>query len=391
MPQIQNNGGVLELQTGFGPYSSYQWYLNGSIVAGANQASLLPSFSGTYYVEVSNAFGCSVNSFPLTVAVNPNLTIAFFSPQDDTLCVGQSTLMNNNSQNANSYLWTCPGAIPPSSNLAQPSFSFPSPGNYQVQLIASGTTGTDTVYANVYVPVLPFVFGGNDQAICPGGFVQMNGITALNNVVQWSPAAGLSNPNLIAPIANPTQTTTYVVSVFDGYCINHDTVIVVVFPTPALPLIQFNNGQLTLQSGSGPYSGYQWILNGSALGGAVFQDLFPPQSGIYSLQVSDTNGCISTSDTIQVAVTGVHLGESYQDVIVYPNPAEGELTIQVSEPREIESIELQGLDGRLIKRINGLVFTEQTTLTREDCSAGMYALIIRTKNSEPKIIKVIYR
>jgi gliding motility-associated-like protein len=72
-----------------------------------------------------------------------------------------------------------------------------------------------------------FLDGFEDVTICPGGQFQLQlggGIS-----YHWSPAAGLSNPNIPNPIAAPEQTTTYLVEVLDA-CNNpfYDSITVAV-------------------------------------------------------------------------------------------------------------------------------------------------------------------
>lgn len=45
-----------------GTYLSYQWYYNSFPIAGATSDSLIPTQSGAYFVQVTNAEGCSSNS-----------------------------------------------------------------------------------------------------------------------------------------------------------------------------------------------------------------------------------------------------------------------------------------------------------------------------------------
>ena len=54
----------------------------------------------------------------------------------------------------------------------------------------------------------------DDIVICPGGQFQIN--TGGGSDYEWTPATGLSNPNIPNPIASPDETTTYVVEISDA-------------------------------------------------------------------------------------------------------------------------------------------------------------------------------
>ncbi|MBE0638138.1 MAG: fibronectin type III domain-containing protein [Bacteroidales bacterium] len=69
------------------------------------------------------------------------------------------------------------------------------------------TNGTVNTIANSLV-----VNAGADVTIPPGGSTQLNGTVtggAAPFTYAWSPTAGLSNPNILNPIASPASTTTY--------------------------------------------------------------------------------------------------------------------------------------------------------------------------------------
>lgn len=55
VPLVSENGGILSSSAGV----SYQWYLNGNPVSGANASQYTPAISGNYSVEVSFANGCA--------------------------------------------------------------------------------------------------------------------------------------------------------------------------------------------------------------------------------------------------------------------------------------------------------------------------------------------
>ena len=62
---ITNNNTVLSTSGG---YESYQWYLDGVILTGANDSVYTALQNGNYQVEVSNSFGCSTFSSITTIA-----------------------------------------------------------------------------------------------------------------------------------------------------------------------------------------------------------------------------------------------------------------------------------------------------------------------------------
>src|SRR5204862_7895264 len=59
-------------------------------------------------------------------------------------------------------------------------------------------------------------------------------------------------------------------------------------------------GSVTLTSSAA--SGNQWLLNGSAIGGANSQTYTASASGNYSVRVTDGNGCRSTCAATRVPV-----------------------------------------------------------------------------------------
>lgn len=61
---ITQNAGVLEATPG---YSSYQWYLNGNPIAGADQSQYTPVSAGTFMVQSFTEEGCNSFSEPLVL------------------------------------------------------------------------------------------------------------------------------------------------------------------------------------------------------------------------------------------------------------------------------------------------------------------------------------
>ena len=62
---ITNNNTALSTAGG---YESYQWYLDGALIAGANDSVYIAMQNGNYQVEVFNSFGCSTFSSITTIS-----------------------------------------------------------------------------------------------------------------------------------------------------------------------------------------------------------------------------------------------------------------------------------------------------------------------------------
>ncbi len=97
------------------------------------------------------------------------------------------------------------------------------------------TNGAISVKSNALI-----VNAGQDVTITPGGSTQLNG-TVTGGVIpysySWTPATGLSNPDIINPLATPAATTIYRLTVSDNIgCVAWDEVVVnveVLCPTPS--------------------------------------------------------------------------------------------------------------------------------------------------------------
>jgi len=73
------------------------------------------------------------------------------------ICPGTCINFNNLSSNATSYLWNFPGGNPAQSTDVSPSnICYYNPGNYNVELIATNSNGSDTLLLINYITVYPF-------------------------------------------------------------------------------------------------------------------------------------------------------------------------------------------------------------------------------------------
>jgi len=157
----------------------------------------------------------------------------------------------------------------------------------------TSATGGFNNHHEVCFKYTTFLDGFEDVVICPGGQFQLN--IGGGATYEWTPATGLSNPNIPNPIAAPDSTTTYMVTAWDE-CNNpfFDTITVFVDGDTVF----FDLGPDTTVCAQGGY-----VLDATSFGdfsveynwsnGATTPTLSPPQSGTYSVTVTIDDYCVS--------------------------------------------------------------------------------------------------
>lgn len=131
---------------------------------------------------------------------------------------------------------------------------------------------------------------------------------------KWAPSSGLSSTSIQLPSANPTVTTTYVVTVIDAAGnTTTDDVIVYVLECPVAnaginQTISIGNsitlgGSPSASGGTSPYS-YRWIPNSMGLSSTSVSNptAAPTVTTTYRLTVNDINGC-TNSTSVKITVT----------------------------------------------------------------------------------------
>lgn len=141
-------------------------------------------------------------------------------------------------------------------------------------------------------------------------------------------------------------------------------------------MIVDNNGLLTSDQSEGLF---QWLLDGIPIIGAVASTYQPTQGGTYELVVTNnTTGCVARSNAIVVFIDAVHEINT-EDLLVYPNPARGKLTLILNDGESLR-------DGALLSFVNLLgqvkwkeeIFTNEIDLST--LSEGMYLIEIQVNN-----------
>lgn len=210
-----------EATGGNGPYT--YTLLNGSTtvvsypgITGPQNFSNLPA--GTYTLNTYDTDNCPgtttvvIGEDPFVVSANSNSPICEGAPLNFTATGGSV------------YSWAGPNGF--TSTIQNPAImnaALTDAGVYTVTI--SVPPCSDTVSLTVVVNPAPTADAGIDTNITEGQSVILNG--SGGQTYAWSPSNYLSDPNIANPIASPINTTSYILTVTNGFgCADLDTVVV---------------------------------------------------------------------------------------------------------------------------------------------------------------------
>lgn len=124
---------------------------------------------------------------------------------------------------------------------------------------------------------------------------------------------------------------------------------------------------------------YMWLNcdNNTIIAGAAAQSFIPAQSGNYAVIVSQ-NGCSDTSACKSVKIsTGLNEAAALQAILIYPNPANDYITIELPAGITAGRVVLTDINGRVLEQIQTNA-TEKQTISTQVLKPGVYLLQIHT-------------
>jgi len=264
-----------------------------------------PTATTTYTVTVTNSNNCSATD-NLILTVNP-LPIASAGP-NKAICIGNSTTLSGSG--GTGYLWA-PAATLNNNTLATPTANPTVTTTYTVTVTNSnGCTATSSMVLTVNP--LPPANAGTNSTICTGHSTTLN--ASGGTVYVWAPAASLSNANIANPVASPTVTTTYAVTVTDNNgcsATNNNVVTVNLLPTANAgtdQIICLNQSANLTASG-----GTQYLWSNNAITPNI--NVSPAVNTTYTVTVSDNNGC-SATDNVSVNVNQLPPAEAGSNLAI---------------------------------------------------------------------------
>jgi gliding motility-associated-like protein len=284
-------------QGGTPPYT-YQW--NDGSAQTTEQA--IDLCVGTYTVTVTDANGCQAQ-VSTTVGGPPPIvsTATTVASSCSNVADGSLDLTVVGGVPGYTFNWTPGGAT--TEDLTNVEF-----GAYTVTITdASGCSIVETYSISTLVEIE--ADAGVDDTVCLATPITLDGDGGGEYL--WSPTATLSDSAIANPVATPVDTTTYVLTVTIGSCVDVDSVTIYTFPVPPVDGgadAQIPSGSSVNLNANGVVTewDYTWepseFLDNPNITNPLAR---PEETTMFYVTVTDENGCTATDSVLVEIIPGI--------------------------------------------------------------------------------------
>lgn len=212
-------------------------------------------------------------------------------------------------------------------------------------------------------------FNGGGFDICPDERIKLAAPSGYD-AYEWN----TGDQSAVGEFAGGGQ---YVVTVFNQFgCEAVSSTFTMNEYSVTQPVISENGGQLEANA-TGTI--YQWYLNGEPISGSSVQ--IPIQgSGAYTVEVTDSNGCVSESDPYQVTLVGI-ADQNRGTFRFWPNPAYEMLNVELPTEHDFQQLQVFAADGRLVLQSNAAGASGVKSIDISELSNGTYILRFLSRTS----------
>ncbi|MFY0672246.1 MAG: T9SS type A sorting domain-containing protein [Bacteroidia bacterium] len=297
-------GNSVDLSGVSGATNSWTWK-NGT----SPNSTITADKTGWYSLEVSKTIGnsnCS-DTTGVFVKVNANPTPSIKGAL--SFCPGGSTDLSAD-QSYSKYDW--------STNESTQTITVSSAVTIELTVTdANGCSGSaSSVQTSIYSTTDPSITPSGATEFCEGGSVDLEASSGFTSYL-WS------NNNTGNKITVDASGTFSVTATDNNGCETSSSEITInVNPLPAKPDIASENDSIYTTAIA---SSYKWFKDGNEVGTSTNPYFIASESGLYTVEVTDENGCFNSSAEENVTIVGIdHISKG---VKVFPNPANDYLIV----------------------------------------------------------------
>jgi PKD repeat protein len=306
----------------------------------------------------------------------------------DHICEGESVVLSNRSEDADSYHWDFDGGIGDDS-LQNPSVTFNQAGTYNIKLVATNQNGSDSIVKSSFIKVNappPVQIDRSNLIFCTS-VNQAQTVAANIAGGTWDGGTWMPFPDTVLFVPSSFSAGDYPLRyiIVDSIgCEGEDSVSVGFRNSPEVELDSlgpFCNTAAPFNLGGGTPTGGYFTINGNQ------DSIFDPNllgAGWHQVEYFyvDSNGCDGSSLEFVQVNNCVGIEEmNAVEVQVFPNPTEGILQVQLD--RTAYGYTVVDELGRVILKEEGL--NKEFKLDLSGLSKGSYFL--RLQFADDQIIQ----
>jgi hypothetical protein len=221
--------------------------------------------------------------------------------------------------------------------------------------------------------LIPVITSTSPASRCEQGSVVLKANASAGKISWFAFSTGgvelATGPTFTTPAL--ASTTAYYVSSTDQGCTSKRTeIIATINPLPDVTVTVKDPTITAIQTGAS----YQWLdckKELQSISGAIANSYTPAVNGTYAVAIT-LNGCTDTSKCMPVTVTGIEeLTASSGHFVVFPNPSNGEITIQAVNEGAYTIVNELGQAVRMFQ----LTASNNYTMVIDNLTSGMYVLV----------------
>lgn len=387
--------------------TSYQWSLqptSAGMISGTGLSATVDwnnSFSGTATIAVSgvNNCGTGTNSTALSVTIDAPPAAPTTPTGLGQVCQGSSNVAYqiNQVSTASGYEWLLSpagaGTISGTGTTATVNWSATYTGNASISARAFNNCGNGS-YSPAFsvtvgvAPGTPDIPSG-DISLCQDA---LNSSYSTNAVTGATSYQWMISPTNAGTISGSTTAASVdwnaqfsgnaqikVASVGSCGTGTYSTALsVTIHANPPQPTIIQKYDTLLSSSPTGN----QWYLANGIITGATNHFYIPSANGLYSVEVTNVNGCKARSSDYSMTNVGIPVMLNEKEVRIFPNPASSFIQISYSGNQKLD-LRLYNVLGQKILEQR---FDRNTQLDVQSLNSGLYFIELRIEGNDAEVI-----
>ncbi len=280
-----------------------------------------PSETTTYIVAINDGYNTVNAEIIITVHPLPEIDAG----EDESIPYGTNTQLNGMILNGNPsdyhVRWSPADKVDNNTILSPNTINLEESVEYTLAVTqkVTGCSSEDSKVVTVTGGVLGTTIIADEQEICAGKRIQLKAQASGGSGVytySWISEPEGFTSDIYNPYIEPSETTTYIVTINDGYNTANASIIITVNPLPiahagedfSIPYGTSTQLNASASSGTADYT-YKWmdnpLLNANNIPNPTTKNIYDPVE--FELEVTDSKGCKSLMEKVFVSLTGATL------------------------------------------------------------------------------------